>query len=257
MDFGDKNFPNSYLNLRNQLPNVMKAKLLPFALCAFLIFACSEDETAYECSSCVNTPEASAANDSNGKGIYKGLIIGSSGTIKFDIANSGTTYTALLILDGEEYELWTDEDYDVTTGFQGVFYGTLYTTDDIEITIYIDKFGAITVGAVIIPDHPSAILAIYKEFSDELVTVYEGTFDGDGAGVFNMIVRGNAEWLVRARETGDDGYISFYGSLSSGVMTCMQCGDVDITGKIKGDEASGNWSEDGGGSGSWKGKRTL
>lgn len=234
----------------------MKSKLLPYVLSALLILGCSEDEKAYECSSCVNTPEASAANDSNGKGIYKGLVIGSSGTIKFDIANSGTTYTATLILDGEAYELWTDEDYDVTTGFQGVFYGTLYTTNDIEITIYIDKFGVLTVGTVVIPDHPTAILAIYKEFSDELVTVYEGTFDGDGSGVFNMIVRG-AEWLVRARENGDNGYISFYGSLSSGVMTCMQCGDIEITGKINGDLASGDWSENGGGSGSWKGKRTL
>lgn len=69
--------------------------------------ACSDDETAYTCKSCTDTPEASAANDNSGQGIYKGLVVGSSGTIKFDIANSGSGIVAVLTMDGEEYELVT------------------------------------------------------------------------------------------------------------------------------------------------------
>jgi hypothetical protein len=235
----------------------MKTKfLLTFALAALLIFACGEDETAYTCKECVNIPEAIAANDGSGKGIYKGLVIGSSGTIKFNINNDGS-YGAILELDGETYVLTTEGTFNSEGGFDAYFYGTMNETNDIQIGFYVSSSGtSFEVWIVSLPGHEDASISIYKEYSDALVAVYEGRFSGDASGVFNMLVR-DTDWLVLAKDEDDDGYSGFFGSISNGTMNCTQCGDVEITGKVSGDVASGNWVGGDGGNGSWKGKRTL
>jgi hypothetical protein len=234
----------------------MKTKFAFLTLLALIVFSCGDDETAYNCKDCVNSPEAAAANDASGKGIYKGLVIGSSGTIKFDIANSGTTITALLELDGETYNLEADGTYNPEWGFEGLLYGTMNTTDDIIIGFWTTADG-IEYGVWIesLPGHDDANIEIYKEYSDSLVKVYEGTFSGDASGVFNMIVQ-DGEWEVLAREESDNSDTYFYGTVANGTMTMTcQC-DIELTGKFSGDEASGKW-DDGTSSGSWKGKRTL
>lgn len=232
----------------------MKTKLALIALLAFVVFSCGDDETAYKCKDCVDTPEAAAANDASGKGIYKGLVIGSSGTIKFNIANSGSTYSATLELDGETYELTTSGTFD--GGFEALFYGTMNTTNDIAIGFWVGSDGAeYGVWIESLPGHEGAVIEIQKEYSDALVAVYEGTFSGDASGVFNMVVT-DGEWEVLAREESSSTDTYFYGTESNGTMTMTcQC-DVVITGKVSGDEASGKW-DDGDSNGSWKGKRTL
>jgi len=234
----------------------MKTKFALIMIMALIVASCGDDEdTAYKCKSCVDTPEASAANDASGQGIYKGLVVGSSGTIKFDINNSGT-YSATLELDGETYELTTEDTYNSEGGFYGCFYGTMSTTDDIEICFYASFNGSsYYVEYIDIPGHPDATIEVYKEYSDALVAVYEGEFSGDSNGVFNMIVQ-DGEWEVLARENSSDYDSYFYGTESNGTMTCQGCQEVEITGKINNDEASGKWSA-GTDNGSWKGKRTL
>ena len=234
----------------------MKSKIFVLAIIVTLMFSCGDDESAYTCDSCVDSPEAQAANDNTGKGIYKGLIIGSSGTIKINVANSGNTISAILEIDGETFNL-TTSGVVYLNGFEDYFYGTKNTANDIKIYFWANSTGTEhQIEIITFPGHENAIIALYKELSTALVKVYEGSFSGDASGTFNMVVRDD-EWLVRAREKTDDGYSSFYGTLSGGVMTCIQCGDVEITGKISGDECSGKWNDVGGGSGSWKGKRTL
>ena len=83
----------------------MKKQNLLLALLAILSFsACKKsDDTAapaYTCTTCKTTPDALAANDASSKGIYKGVVIGSSGTIIINIANGGTTITAVMVIDG-------------------------------------------------------------------------------------------------------------------------------------------------------------
>ena len=55
---------------------------------------------SYLCSTCKAAPDAVAANDNTSKGIYKGVVVGSTGTIQFDIDNAGSTITAVMIIDG-------------------------------------------------------------------------------------------------------------------------------------------------------------
>ena len=81
-------------------------KIIPlFALTGLLFFtACKKSDDAaapaYTCATCHTTPDALAANDANSKGIYKGVVIGSSGTLTINIANGGTTITAIMVIDG-------------------------------------------------------------------------------------------------------------------------------------------------------------
>lgn len=230
----------------------MKTKLLTYALSALLIFGCSEDDaTTYTCDTCTDTPEASAANDNNGKGIYKGLVVGSSGTIKFDIANSGSGIVALLTMDGEEYELVTQASYNSTTGLNGTFTNA---NAGISIGFSVTASGLPQITSIVIPGHPNATIELYKEKSNSLVRVFEGTFSGDVSGVFNLVTRGE-QWIVIAKAKGSTSteYCSGYLQSETLVSNC----DITITGDINVDVVSGKWDDGDGASGSWKGKRTL
>src|SRR5690348_4242 len=100
----------------------MKIKLTLIAILAMFVFAgCGDDSSSpYKCSSCADEPEANASYDATGQGVYKGVVIGSSGTITFNIANDGT-YSATLVIDGTTYELTTEGTYSETEGFSAQF----------------------------------------------------------------------------------------------------------------------------------------
>src|SRR5688572_925480 len=143
-----------------------------------LFSACKDDAPApYTCSDCVDQPEANAAYDNSGQGIYKGVLIGSSGTVKFDIANNGTTITAVLVIDGTSVTLTGNGSYSPSTGFQGSFSGTL-NGGTVIIPFSVSITGAATVGTPTIPGHSNVIFRIFKEKSTQLVEAFEGTFKG-------------------------------------------------------------------------------
>jgi hypothetical protein len=228
----------------------MNSKLLPYALSALLIFGCSEDESTYTCDSCVDTPEAIAANDNSGKGIYKGLVVGSSGTIKFDIANNGTSIIAVLKIDGQTYELSTSATY-TANGLTGSF---VNANAGITIGFLVTAEGGASITSITIPGHPNATIELYKEKSNALVRVFEGKFGGSVSGIFNLVTRGE-QWIVIAKANGSSNSEYCSGILTNEELT-SNC-DITITGKINNDEVSGKWDDDDGKKGSWSGKRTL
>ena len=74
--------------------------LIMFTIVLFISCNKSKEEPPYVCTSCTKTPQALAANNSSSKGIYKGVVFGSTGTVLFDIQNNSIAVTAALILDG-------------------------------------------------------------------------------------------------------------------------------------------------------------
>lgn len=234
----------------------MKTKIFStLALLACLVISCSDDDDApYTCSTCVDTPEAVAANDNSGKGIYKGLFIGSSGTIKFDIANNGNSIVAILMLDGENITLQTTGTYNADTGLEAYFTNS---SKGISIGFYVSaNGGSVEVFDIVIPGHPNAEIEIAKELSSSLIRVFEGRFSGGANGTFNMFTKED-EWIIVAREDGKTNSTKFYGILSNEALQCVTC-PVTITGKIQGDNSSGDWqSPSDGKTGKWSGKRTL
>ena len=233
----------------------MKTKFALICLITLFVASCSDDDKdSYKCSECSTTPDASAAYDASGQGVYKGLVVGSSGTIQINIQNDGSTYNAVLTLDDETYTLTTESTFNSEGGFQGCFYGTMNETNDISICFHTSADGtSYEVYGIEIPGHANATIELIKEYSTALVAVYEGTFSGDASGVFNMVVQGQY-WAVIARTT-DNETAEEEGTVANGTLSCSGC-DVEITGSVKGDEASGKWNT-GDEDGSWSGKRTL
>lgn len=185
----------------------------------FLVAACSlssckknkkdtDTPTSTVCPSCATTPEAVAANNNSAKGIYIGVVIGSTGTIKFDIANNGTTIRATMVIDGVTVNFTTTTAYTAGQDFRAVFTGTLNgSAANITFSVNADGTEA-SVTAVNIPGHAGATFLLSKETSTALIEAFVGTYhtvkqQGTEDGTFNMLIsRSEGVWSVIARENG-------------------------------------------------------
>lgn len=222
------------------------------------INSCSKKED-YTCTTCVTAPEANATYDNNSGGIYKGTIIGSSGTIKFNVANDGSTVSAVMVLDGQTINLTSNVTWVNGQAFLGDFTGTM-GGQPVSITFSVDISGANpTVTAANIPGHPNAVFEVYKETSNSQVVCFEGTFTGSSSGVFNMVLSTTLKgWKVVARENGKTSVSRFTGTLNGNAMTCSSCSQgSSITGTLNVDLVSGNWNDGQGKTGTWTGKKTM
>ncbi|MCK6618408.1 MAG: hypothetical protein L6Q51_12275 [Cyclobacteriaceae bacterium] len=159
----------------------------------------------------------------------------------------------ILILDGVTIPLTTTATYDIANGFEGYFTNS---TSSVSIGFYVTADGLdYAVFDLEIDGHPDAMIEVVKELSTALVKVFEGTYSGDGNGAFNMLAKGS-EWEVLI----DEGYL-FSGAIDEGGnLSCDfdDCEFIEVTGKIIGDTASGNWSSNfDDDNGKWKAERTL
>ncbi|HEU5289723.1 MAG TPA: hypothetical protein VFU05_03710 [Cyclobacteriaceae bacterium] len=237
----------------------MTKRLSLIALLFISLFSgCKDDMSAYECDACTNNPEANPAYDNTGQGIYKGVLIGSSGNIKVNMANDGTTISAVIVIDGASVTLTGNGTYSTSSGFQGSFTGS-FNGGTIIIPFSVSNIGVVSVGSPTIPGHSNVIFSVLKERSTQLVEAYEGTFRGADSGTFNMLIlrdnQGNGVWYAIARSDAD-----FYlqGDIMSNDLTGGG-GELLVTGEIGGDNVSGAWQNTSveAVSGTWKGKRTL
>jgi hypothetical protein len=224
--------------------------------------ACKKDKattTPYTCPACTTTPDALAANDASSKGIYKGVVIGSSGTIMFDVANNGTTVTAVMVIDGVTVNLvsaipWVAGPY--TADFTGTLSGSAVT-----INLSVDLNGGSPVAtAISIPGHPNASLTIIKETSAGLVECVEGTYSTTlpETGTFNIILsRSLATWSGAARAAGS----TTTGSGGYGTISNNQLIDPThnnrVIGTLNSDAFNGNFVDDNGITITLTGQRTL
>ena len=216
-------------------------------------------EDTYVCTACTQIPEGVAANDNSSKGIYKGVIIGSSGTIKFDIANtSSNAITAVLVIDGVSVNLTTT--YTWSSGgiqaapFKGMLNGQELT---INFSVGANGTGATIVSATI-PGHPNASFSIAKETSTALARCYEGTYENsqNEKGTFNIIVSTLLKgWTGKSRENGSSETTDISGSYVNDKLYWGSGTNVEIA-TMNGDTFSGTFN-DGSSNVTVKGKRTL
>ena len=171
-----------------------KISFLLGALTILCFSACKKDSKpeapAYTCAACKATPDAIAANDGSNKGIYKGVVIGSSGTIIFNLANSGTTITAAMVIDGVTVNLTSNVSIVAGQSYVAPFMGTL-NGSPVSISFSVSSIGQNpTVTTSSIPGHPSSTFAIIKETSASLIECFEGTYTTTKpeTGTFNFIL---------------------------------------------------------------------
>ncbi len=216
------------------------------------------EKEPFVCTTCTKTPQAIAANDASSKGIYKGIIIGSSGTIKFDIANSNTTVVAVMVLDGVSVSLSSNVTWVAGQAFTSAFTGTL-NGSPVSITFSVSTAGqSPTITAYNIPGHPSASFDLVKETSTNLVECFEGTYSTTKPekGTFNLIVsRVMKAYSGSSRVDGNTSSNPFSGKLNANNQ--MLNDDNKVVGTITADEIQGTSQSSGGTSVTINAKRTL
>ncbi len=248
---------------------LLSAVLLTTIFGVLTFTACKKEEKkatpstpSYTCASCTTTPDAKAANDNISKGIYKGIIVGSSGTIKFDIMNNDSTIKAYMVIDGESVTLTASVAWKAGEAFVSPFQGTL-KGEAVSITFSVGSDGGSPmVTAMSIPGHPNATLTLSKETSTNLIKCFEGTYKSTTTGetgTFDLFLSTSLKkWSAQVKVTGgtkssevdgtfDGTTLSFDdGKGASGSATLS--GDNIINGTFKSTKPE---------TGTWEAKRTL
>lgn len=236
-------------------------KNLFLALSAFVLIgtSCSkDDETAapYVCTTCASTPTAVAANDNLSKGIYKGVVTASSGTITFNISNTADTIYATLVLDGETINLAAASPWNPATPYISAFTGML-NGQPVVINFEVGSDGSSPIiTSSNIPGHPNAEFTVVKETSTMLIEGFQGTYtEGTTAtGVFNILLsRSQNIWGGSSRETGATTSESHSGIIDNNKI--ME--DGTQIGTLSGDNISGSFVNSASQTVTLTGRRTL
>jgi len=240
-------------------------KKVPFllAMLTILSFAsCKKDDAPadppYNCVTCKTVPDALAANDASSKGIYKGIVLGSSGTITFDIANNGTSITAIMIIDGVTVNLTSAVTWVAGQPYVADFTGTL-NGSPVTISFSVGLSGNTpTVTSSTIPGHPNATLVGVKETSNNLIECFEGNYSTTApeTGTFNLILsRSLGLFGGVSRETGTTTDDDIDGTIVNNKLIDSSSGTV--VGTLTDDEINGSFVDGNGKTGTVTGIRTL
>lgn len=241
----------------------MKKVLFITTLFCIAIFfsSCKKDDAPsdnYKCATCKTTPDALAANDGNSKGVYKGIIIGSTGTIQFNIMNGGSSISAIMILDGTTVNLTASVAWVTGVSYVSPFTGTL-NGSPVTIQFKVDANGSNPVAiATNIPGHSTAQLNIAKETSNALLECFEGTYESSRpeSGTFNLMVsRPQGKMGGSSRKNGSTSNGDFDGTITSDGKLMID--GTNYIGTINGDSIDGTFKDDEARTVTVKGKRTL
>lgn len=188
----------------------IKKLLIKLILSVFIlgtVSSCSKDDSnnpVATCDTCVTAPDALAVNDASVKGIYKGVFVGSTGSISINIQNGSSTITATLVIDGVIVLLTSNVEVVDGAAYVAPFTG-LYNGNPISVTFSVGSGGELpTMTSSSIPGHPDAVFNLFKENSTSLIEAFEGTYTQPGqTGTFNIVVaRSLSKWGGISRKDG-------------------------------------------------------
>lgn len=249
------------------MKKLLSVTLVSAALLAMTFTACKkkdDDKTTptYTCASCKTTPDAVAANDNASKGIYKGVIVGSSGTIKFDIMNNDTTIKAYMTIDGVSVTLTATVAWQSGQSFVSPFTGTM-NGEPVSITFSVNGDGSSpTVTAMTIPGHPNASLTLSKETSTNLIKCFEGTYTNITTGEkgnFNLFMSSALKkWSARSKADGATNSGGIEGTIDGDKLNFTIGNEASGTATLSGDKIiNGTFTSTKPENGTWEGNRTL
>ncbi|ESU23325.1 hypothetical protein FEDK69T_14840 [Flavobacterium enshiense DK69] len=205
-----------------------------------------------------NAPEAKEEYDVSNYGIYKGIFVGSSGTIYVNINNKGAISAKMVINDVTYNNFKTSEK--IIEGQPIV--GLTFTNGSSTFDFNVDADGENPfVDNMNISGHPNPFVQILKEYSFEQIKCYLGTFSGEKNGVYNLAIASdpknpNNYVLGLATIKGETQAIYLDGSVSKNTINGKFQGGT-FTGTIKNNTIKGSWEDETPQSGSWTAKRKL
>jgi len=213
--------------------------------------SCSDDKEEdpippYTCSTCVDTPDALPENDNSAKGVYKGIEVGSSGTLSIDIQNGSNTITGYMTLDGLSATLTSNVSYVDGQPYIAPFTGT-YDGNPVTITFSVAAGGGVpTVISSDIPGHPDAVFTIYKETSTSLIEAFEGAYSisGGESGTFNILLsRAFNLWGGIAKDDATGSMPEDIGGTINGNNQLVESENGRVVGNLSGDVISGQFTD--------------
>lgn len=223
------------------------------------LFSCkknNEPDPPFVCQTCHTSPDAIAANDVSSKGVYKAVVIGSTGTIQFNILNGNNTITAIMVIDGVTINLTSAVTWANGVSFVAPFTGTLNgAVVTINFNVGSDGSNPLILSATI-PGHPNSSFVILKELSTSLIECFEGTYSSSEpkTGTFNLLLsRTLNKYYAISHQTGG----SSSGD-SKGTIVNNKLVDEDGTaiGALSGDEINGTFKDGGNNTVKIRGLRT-
>lgn len=118
-------------------------------------------------------------------GVYKGVLIGSSGHIIFRINNEQNEIKGFLSIDGRKDTLSTAQTVRLNQPIVDMKFAGRFSS----LTLNVDARGLTPVlSSIRIDGHPGSIFALLThENSDQLMTTYEGTFGAGGKGTIVLL----------------------------------------------------------------------
>lgn len=235
--------------------------IIPSLVLGIILISCSKDDgtpaETYTCATCKKTPDALAANDANVKGVYKGVVVGSTGTISINIQNGSSTITATMVLDGVSVPLTSSVVVVDGQAYVAPFTGT-FNGSAISMTFSVGLGGANpTIVSSSIPGHPNTVFLLSKETSTSLIEAFQGTYTYDGqTGVFNIVIaRSVSKWGYAEKNNQTLATSSGNGTLNSSGQLLDK--DNKIVATITGDLIHGSSTNSSGKTVVIDGKRTM
>ena len=221
----------------------MKKQILKtiFSLLTLLsIFSCSNSDSNGDSNQNLSqVPLAKSQYDNSNFGIYKGVFVGSSGTIILDLSNSTNSFTATLIIDGVTYNFITNQ-----TIQQNQTTTINFVEGSNSFTFTVSANGSNpTITNLIINGHPNAALLVVKETSTVLIKCFEGTFSGTYSGTFNAVIYGNIIKGI-SRETSDENIVTADGTVNNNQINASgnASNGAVFVGNLSSNNFSGTWS---------------
>jgi hypothetical protein len=221
----------------------MKNLLLKSILCLMTIsltISCTKNDSAEDVSqNLAQVPLAKAQYDTSNFGIYKGVFVGSTGTIILDISNTANSFTATLIIDGIAHNFITNQSIQQN---QTTTINFVEGSNSFTFTVSANGSNP-TITNLIINGHPNAAILVVKETSTVLIKCFEGTYSGSYSGTFNAVIYGNIIKGI-AKATSDVNVVTADGTVNNNQINAIgntSNGDVFI-GNLNGNNFSGTWN---------------
>jgi len=229
-------------------------KIFTLLLIGIFCIGCSSDSDSGSGTSLATTPSAKVEYDSSNFGIYKGVIIGSTGVITINIKNDGNL-KATLVIDGVTSTYTSTGEVTLNQPITNLRFTNGSNTFDINVSA---NGNDIVVTDSNIENHLGATFNIVKEYSTDLVKCYQGTYTGtDDNGVFNIIIIDQDLYgLSRSNTFPESDTLFLNGDFIQNTISGTFDGGT-FSGSTSGNNISGTWQNLSQETGTWTGQRTL
>lgn len=165
-------------------------------VCAFLVYACSKsdapivekEETTTPTISIPTSSETKAIYSNTNFGVFKGVIVGSTGIIRFYINNGDNQVKCYISIDDQKDTLTTSAKLTlsepiVKASFVGKFSSATLSCDE--------RGNTVEISDIKINGHSNLDAYVVHENANSQVFCYEGNLNGSASGSFNCIVFGS------------------------------------------------------------------